>query len=223
MGKEIKLIAFDLDGVLINIKSSWQYIHDYVGSSTIVKRGRGIKLYSEGKISYQEWVDIDVQAMLIAKPTLSIHDIEEAFSKVKLEPSAKFVTKVLKNLGYKLAIVSAGIEQLAKRVANELGIDIVRANPLQFSKDGRLIGGIAMVEPLAKDKVIKDIAKQLGIELSEVAYIGDSEWDLSALKVVGLPIVLNCSKCLEQLDNAILINCLWEVLPIILRHRRNPR
>ncbi len=185
----------------------------------MIKRGRGAKLYMERKISYQEWVDIDVQAMIMARPTVTEKDIMEALKKVELETSAKFVTAVLRKAGFKLAIVSAGIEQLAHRVARELGIDIVKANPLLFSGDGKLIGGRAVVEPLAKDKALYDLAYELKIDLSEVAYVGDSIWDLPALEVAGLPIVIGCRECAEKVKRAVLVNCLWEILPVLLRYR----
>ena len=215
--RKVRLVAFDLDGVLVTIKSSWWYLHEYLGSSRIVKKSRGTKLYLEGKISYQEWIDIDVQAMISAKPGVTYKEIMKAFERVEIEPSAKLVTSILKKAGYKLAIVSGGIKQLAESIANKLGIDIVKANPLQFTNDGRLIGGLAVVEPLAKDKVLRDIANDMHISLSEIAYIGDSEWDIPALEIVGMPIALGCSECIEHLDRAILINCLWEVIPLLLR------
>jgi len=215
---KVKLVAFDLDGVLVTIKSSWWYLHEYLGSSTIVKRSRGARLYLEGKISYQEWIDIDVQAMISAKPNVTYRDIMEAFEGIEIEPSAKLVTSVLKRAGFELAIVSAGIKQLAENIASKLGIDIVKANPLQFSHDGKLTGGLAVVEPLAKDKILREIANELRISLSETAYIGDSEWDLTALGIVGVPIILGCSKCVEYLNRAILINCLWEIIPLLLKY-----
>ncbi|MDT7894905.1 MAG: phosphoserine phosphatase, partial [Desulfurococcales archaeon] len=59
-----KLLFLDLDGALVKIKSSWGYMHSYFGSSQDGIFERYFNLYSEGKISYQEWMKADIEHLL---------------------------------------------------------------------------------------------------------------------------------------------------------------
>ncbi len=80
-----KLLFLDLDGALVKIKSSWGYMHSYFGSSQDGIFERYFNLYSEGKISYQEWMKADIEHLLrrVGRPIYRM-ELEEAFSKVEI-------------------------------------------------------------------------------------------------------------------------------------------
>ena len=90
------------------------------------------------------------------------------------------------------AIVSAGIDLLAKRVAGDLGIDYVFANEVKVGSDGRLNGeGVLHVELMQKDKNIKALAQELHIPFSACAAVGNSCFDIPMFEVCGLGIAFN--------------------------------
>ncbi|HDN75646.1 MAG TPA: HAD family hydrolase, partial [Acidilobales archaeon] len=188
--EKLGVVAFDMDGVLVKCKSSWEYLHESVGSAQIVQQYRYRDMFVRGQISYIEWMKRDLEAILqVKKGKIGKKEIEYIFSKVEIEDYAQEVVSFIKSLGILTAIVSAGIDVLAERVARELGIDIVYANKLLFDETGYLRpNGIGVVNPLKKDVILMDISRQHKVPLNKFMFVGDSEWDLTAFKVVKYPV-----------------------------------
>ncbi len=187
-----RVLIFDMDGVLVKCRSSWKALHVAFGSEDIVERLKGAERFIGGEISYVEWMRLDIDAMTraLGRPP-SKDEVEHVLRSLELDEDAPTVVEELKRLGVLVGIVSGGIDILAKSVAERLGIpeDMVFANKLVFS-DGRLTGGEEVVDPLRKGELLKRLSLSLGIPLEEFAYVGDSTWDINALRVVGTPIML---------------------------------
>ncbi len=213
----VKLVVFDMDGVLVNIKSSWRYLHERLGSIVYVKDSMMGLDYFRRRVSYYEWVAHDVRAMLKARGRVHRSEIESIFNEVEINPEALTVVPRLKELGIKLAIVSGGIDILAERVGKVLGIERVLANGLAFNDEGYLIeGGYVRVKPLEKGEVIALVANEVGCDLDEVMFVADSEYDIPALDVVGYPVVYR-NREVHSLSGReyIYIDSLEEILNII--------
>lgn len=194
MPRNPKLVAFDLDGVLVQEKSSWGYLHRVFGTHELVDKSNYARLFESGSITYSEWMRLDLETIIRARGSVSCREVAEAFERVRITDGALEVVDYLRRRGVKMAIVSAGIESLAVRVARALGIDEVYANGLLCDEDGRLLPqGIEVVNPLKKGEVIARIARRHSVSLTETMYVGDSEWDCSAFEVVGIPVVLSSS------------------------------
>jgi phosphoserine phosphatase len=219
MCKEIKIIVFDLDGVLVKYRSSWGYLHEQIGSHKIVNERDDAEAFKKGEISYEEWMKRDISAMLRAREKITREDIVKIFASSELDEHAEEIVQFIKDLGIKTAIVSGGIDILANIVAEKLGIEIVYANKLKFDENGYLIPeGVKVVDPLRKDKVLIKISKTLNIPLNNFMYIGDSDWDKSAFKVVGYPVLYLRDNELPRLElNLYTIKSLKELKEIINR------
>ncbi|MDW8044931.1 MAG: HAD-IB family phosphatase [Nitrososphaerota archaeon] len=190
MPSRFKLVAFDLDGTLIEDKSSWLKVHKYFNTTS--KAEEYLRLYCQGKITYEEFMKKDIEAW--PKP-LHISKIIQILSTCKVRPEAKSVIQEIRNRGLEVAIISAGIEHLAKRVANELGIHHFFANKLCVDENGYLTGeGVMEVEPARKDKALRVLAERLGLSLSQCIAVGDSPLDSSFLKAAGLGLYLGSEK-----------------------------
>lgn len=187
----VKVVAFDLDGVLVESRSSWSTLHEYFGSNVIVNEAGEAEKFKAGLIDYVEWMRRDTEAIIKASGgKVRREDLERALLNYKLEDGAEELIQLLKKLGIHTAIVSGGIDILAKHVGERLGIDIVYANRLLFDDKGNLVpGGEEIVNPLRKSDILNKISMEFGIPLSEFMYVGDSDWDLNAFKVVGFPIL----------------------------------
>jgi len=189
--RKVYIVVFDMDGVLVECESSWEYLHRIFGSISIVRKRNYMGQFEHGLISYEEWMRRDLEAMINAKGG-SIHrdDIIRAFSGVKINDEAKDVINHLRSKGVRVAIVSAGIYDLADLIGKKLGIEIIYANKLIYDENGFLLPrGIEVVNPLNKDKVLREISVRFNIPLDKFMYIGDSEWDVSAFRVVGYPVL----------------------------------
>lgn len=68
--------------------------------------------------------------------------------------------------------------------------------PMIVIKDGKVSGEFVWPIGAGKEKkaeIIKHLCKDLGIKLKEVVYIGDSDTDIEAFKIVGKSIAFNSS------------------------------
>ncbi|MEM1622795.1 MAG: HAD-IB family phosphatase [Sulfolobales archaeon] len=208
MSRGLRLAVFDLDGVLVVERSSWEYLHRVFGTYELVSKASYAKDFKRGLITYSDWMKLDLESIIRARGTVLCRQIIEAFEKVEVVEGARELVTYLKSRGVITAIVSAGIDFLATRVANYLGIDEVYANKLLCDEEGKLLlQGIEVVNPLKKGEVIKEIAKKHGVDLLETMYVGDSEWDCSAFEVVGYPVALSSTliECDKLLNSSSLI------------------
>lgn len=190
------LLALDLDGVIAKVRSSWEYMHRYFGSSQKEVYRTYSRLYMQGRISYQEWMKADIEHLLRASGSeIRRQDLVDAFSRVEIYEHAEEVVRIARKAGAKVAIVSSGVEVLARLVAKRLGVRICLSNILIFDEEERLIpGGLPLVEPLRKDRVLRRISSALGTSLRDTIFVGDSVWDLSALSASGAPVLLSHSR-----------------------------
>lgn len=174
-----KLVAFDMDGTLVDVKSSWAAVHDHFGDHN----DEGVRLFNEGKISDEEFLRRDIAVWWKHAPDIDIEDLEAILATVPLMPGAVELLAGLHKARVRTAIVSGGIDVLARRIGRELGIDIVLANGFRVDRNGRLTGeGIIRVPIREKERVLAKLQADLGVAPSETASVGNSEIDVGMFK-----------------------------------------
>ncbi len=187
---KLELVIFDMDGVLTDIISSWKYIHDYFKTSN----DRSVDEYLKGKIDDMEFIKRDVSLWRENGKLVTEDKLIEILSDVPFMNGADKCIKTLKEKNIKTAIVSAGLDLLAKRTAEELRIDFVKSNGIKTDEKGRLTGeGILNVRLMYKDLAVKSLLKDLKIPLGQVASVGNSCFDIPMLEITGLSIAFNPS------------------------------
>jgi phosphoserine phosphatase len=188
MGR-IGLVAFDVDGVLVPIKSSWEYLHEVFG--TRKESRKYTELYRSGKISYYEWMYLDTYEWIARfNGKLPKRVIVTELEKIPINEEFKAVFTYVREIGAKSAMISGGINILVERVARHFNADFWFSNVLLFDDNDYLIpGGMPVVPADKKGEVLRGLANQLGLRKEEVVYIGDSPWDESAFKEAGLSII----------------------------------
>lgn len=192
MAKRVRIVLFDMDGVLANIHSSWEYLHSYFG--VLDEARKVMKEYEEGRFDYIEWMRRDTSLWLKKKEKIHIKELVKAFDRVELNPEIRLVGPELHKRGIIIGIVSGGIDLLARRVARELGADVWIANRLVFDKRGYLKpGGIPLVG-VDKTRAVRRILSEYGIPGENAMFVGDSRWDASAMRIVGYPVAYG-DKC----------------------------
>jgi phosphoserine phosphatase len=185
-----KLVAFDLDGVLVDTISSWVWVHDHFQ----VNNDHSLHAYLRGEIDYNEFMRKDIALWLSKQEKISIKDIERILSTAPLINGAKELLTELKEHDIKTAIISCGIDILANQIAGKLGIDYVIANGLKTDTDSFLTGeGILRIELADKGKPLKELLERNGIEKANSASIGNSYSDVGMFEVSGLGIAFNPS------------------------------
>ena len=183
---EVKLAAFDLDGTVLEHNSSWVAIHRHFGTEHM--GAASLRLYTEGKIDYREFMMRDISSW---PKGVSRSEITGVLSDYKLRREAPGVFEELRSRGIRTALVTSGIDILAKRVAKELQIDYWLANGLRFDRDGRLMPkGVGRVDPTRKDLAYQRLLKKAGIPSKRTIAVGDTIYDLAFLKSAGLGFML---------------------------------
>lgn len=184
MGR-LKLVVFDVDGTLVKIHSSWQHLHEGLGTWD---RGRQYaEKFSQGAISYEEWARLDAALW----KGLPLHRVQGIIRGVPYTPGAKRVIGTLRKRGLKVVLLSAGLSLVTGRIQRELGVDYSLANDL-IVKDGLLTGDVKVNVPFhGKEKVLRPILERFRVKMGDCAAVGDDETLVPLFQKVGLGIAFN--------------------------------
>lgn len=189
---DIRLVVFDVDGVLVPIRSSWGYVHEKLG--TLNESRLNYEAFMRGAIRYWEWMYLDTLAWIEARPGITRWDLEELFESIDLSPGADEAVEMLRSNSMEIALVSGGVEVLVEMVAQRLGVRHWICPALSYDPWGRLVpGGEPRLEADRKDRAVRNLAKRLGLSMRNVAFIGDSYWDLRGMREACLAIAVNPS------------------------------
>jgi len=189
-----KLVAFDMDGTLIEEDSCWWVIHRHF--NTHEKALANLRAYESGEIDYCEFMRRDI---VLWQPRPHISQIEKILGDLQPTPNASDVISEIKRRGYELAMITGGIDILAERIAHQLGIQHVLANGLAVDERGYLTGdGIFRVEPCLKHETLARLVDGLGVTLDECVAVGDSKYDSNFLKCAGLAVAVGCDTTLAS-------------------------
>jgi len=203
---QLRLVVFDVDGTLLKVRSSWQHLHEALG--TWDKGKQYAEQFSQGLISYEEWAELD--AFLWRGQPLE---------KVKLIIGGMpYTLGAEEKGGFRVVLLSAGLSLVTERIEREIGVDYALANDL-IVEDGVLTGDVKVNVPLdGKLDALQRIAGQFGVKLEECAAVGDDEGLVPVFEHVGLGIAFNPQdERLEKLARVIVKNGdLRHVLPHIV-------
>ena len=187
-----RLVVLDMDSTLIQ-----QEIIDELADLHGVKdRVAEITLRAmNGELDFEQSLRSRV-ALLKGAPDSVFRDVRE---RIELTEGAARFCKVLKRLGYRLAVISGGFVRVVEPIARELGLDYHFANRLEVV-DGKLTGGLVgpIVGPQRKADLVESLAQQEGIEMSQVIAIGDGANDLPMLALAGLGIAFNAKPAVQK-------------------------
>jgi phosphoserine phosphatase len=175
---EILLASFDMDGTVLQHESSWAAIHRRL--KTEHKGAASLKLYSQGLIDYREFMRRDIASW---PRGVTKGQVREILSGYKLRDEAPSTLAELRRRGIKTALVTSGIDILAKDVAEELEMDYWVANGLRFDRSGKVLPeGVGRVDPTRKDIAYLKLLRKVGIPAKRTIAVGDTIYDLRFLK-----------------------------------------
>jgi phosphoserine phosphatase len=209
---KLKLVIFDMDGVIADTISSWKYIHNYFGCNN----DKSVSQYLQGKISDEEFIKRDVSLWRQNGRPITKQKLTEILSSVPLMNGARECVDFLKKNKVKTAIVSAGLDILAERLGKDLKIEYIFANGIKTDNDDFLTGeGIVRVRLTHKDLKIRDLSKDLKIAFENMAAVGNSCFDIPMMELCGLGIAFNpgddCVK--KEADVVVENDDLYKIVP----------
>jgi phosphoserine phosphatase len=188
MGK-ISAVIFDLDGTLVRYRgaefeSSWGALATAAGVGAAASAL--LAEYLPKRDAYAEWVRKDA-ALLAGVP------VSQVAAHLFPAPYAAGVRVAVERLagGYRLGILSSGVDLVANWVRDDLGLDFARANRLEVV-DGRFTGrAVTCVDLWSKDRALEGVCAEQGLEVEDVCYVGDHVNDIPAMRRAGLAIAAN--------------------------------
>jgi len=176
------LVVFDMDGVLINERSSWRLVHEALGTSN----EDSFKAYMRGEIDDMEFMRRDIELWL-KKGLSRTSEIERILRRATLMNGFSECMEKLRGAGWTLAIISGGLDILAERLKTEGGFDHVFANGLAADEDGNLTGeGVLRVPLMDKGSVLRALVAEE--QFGPVVVVGDSIVDISMFEVSDLSV-----------------------------------
>ena len=195
---DYKLIAFDMDSTLINIKCVDE-IADAVGRKAEVAAITEAAM--QGHISdYKE--SLRQRVALLQGVTLAQMD-QIYHERLRLNPGAAELVAACKAAGLKVLLVSGGFTHFTDRIRDRLGIDFTRANQLEVA-DGALTGRMVdqawgdICDGAEKRTMLLHTCAQLGINPSQAIAMGDGANDLPMMGVAGLSVAYHAKPAVRE-------------------------
>jgi phosphoserine phosphatase len=189
-----KLVCFDVDGTLVdNVAYSWQIFHNFFKTDE-KKRELAKKRCFNGEITYLEWAEHDIKMWVEKGAKKQDFWCAMQDSGIRLMPGALETIKILRQKGYRLAIVSGTINIILDYVFPEYKefFEDIYLSRLYFDKDGNISKIEATEFDMAKKAdALKRIAKKEKISLKECVFIGDHHNDVEISKIAGLAIAFD--------------------------------
>lgn len=184
----VELVCFDMDGVLIDVGSSWVMVHRHFG----VENEASLRAYLNGEFDDAEFIRRDVRLWLDRKPEMDRSDFTEIFGKPPFMAGVEETVETLHAEGVETAIVSGGVNIIAEDIARRLRIPHVAANGFEYDADGHLTGEGVVKTPL-NDKALPvlEFARETDVPLDRVLSIGNSMPDVSMFEVTGRSIAFH--------------------------------
>ena len=183
-----ELVAFDLDGVIVAERSSWEWVHRHFG----VDNNDALLEFMERQIDDAEFMRRDIRLWKDINPDISLNDIKGILLEASVTAGSPETMKALTENGVKTCIVSGGIDMLADHIGASCGIDRTVSNGLAADAEGRLTGeGILRVKLREKGTALRSVLDEFGIPAEKCAAVGNSWVDITMFEVAGFSIAFN--------------------------------
>lgn len=187
-----RLVAFDMDSTLIEA----EVIDELAALAGVGEQVSAItERAMRGELDFAE----SFRARVALLAGLEESALAEVAARLKITEGAEHLIATLRKLGYRTAILSGGFTYFARYLQDRLGMDYVHANELDI-EDGRVTGRVTgtIVDGERKAQLLRQLAKDEGLDLQQVIAVGDGANDLPMLSAAGLGIAFRAKPLVKQ-------------------------
>jgi phosphoserine phosphatase len=187
-----RLVVFDMDSTLIQGEAIDELARMAgVGHQVAQITEDGMR----GKIDFKESL---IRRVALLKG-MDANVLSTVAQNLVLTEGAERVTRKLKQLGYKIGIISGGFEYFGKYLQQKLALDYVFTNRLEI-KDGKITGKLEgdIIDGYKKAEILRTIAKVENISLQQTIAVGDGANDLPMISIAGLGVAFQAKPIVEE-------------------------
>ena len=123
---------------------------------------------------------------------LSADDLDKYVDILQLNPGTFELIKILKSMGFKIALLSSGFNFFIKRIFETAGVDYAFSNTLEIDQTGIFTGNLEqpIITNDTKEELLDFIMQNENIRREQVIAVGDGSKSSHFIKNVGLSIAL---------------------------------
>jgi phosphoserine phosphatase len=187
-----RLVVMDMDSTLIRIEVIDELARAAGVGSEVSKITERAML---GEMDYDESLRQRVGLL----KGLPVAVLDQIAADLPLTDGAETLVRVLKRLGYSIAVISGGFSRAAEALKRRLDLDYAYSNNLEVAGGkltGRVVGPI--VNAQRKAELLETIAQAEGVLLDQVIAVGDGANDALMLDRAGLGIAFHAKPKLRE-------------------------
>lgn len=187
-----RLICFDMDSTLIKT----EVIDELADRAGVGEQVRAItESAMRGELDFQ---DSFKQRIALLKG-LDVSVLQDIAENLPIMEGADKLMSILKQCGFKIAILSGGFTYFGEVLKKRFGVDYVYANELEIM-DGKLTGNYLgdIVDGKRKAELLKLIAQVERIDLQQTIAVGDGANDLPMINLAGLGIAFHAKPKVKE-------------------------
>ncbi|MCX8119117.1 MAG: phosphoserine phosphatase SerB [Desulfobacterota bacterium] len=193
-----KVIVFDMDSTIVDgeiIDEMAKVLGLEREVATITERGM------KGEIDFTE----SLRARVSLLKGLKVKSLESIARSLRLTKGSEELIAALKEMGFKIALISGGFTYFTDYLKKRLGFDYAFGNELEI-RAGRLTGKVKgrVIDARRKAEIMDEICKREGVSREEVVAIGDGSNDRIMVANAGLGIAFNAKEVLKKVADGAL-------------------
>ncbi len=178
-----KLVVFDLESTLLEDFSLKNFLETIRGEVRSIDNTTRFLDDDKGRMA----ATVENAKML---KNIPVRDFERFSAILRLSPGSSELIRVLKSMGFKVAILSSGFDLFVKKILQEAGVDYAFSNTLQVDENDIVTGELE--EPVitdgTKEEILEFIMNVEKISRDQVIAIGDGSTRSHFIKNAGLSI-----------------------------------
>lgn len=117
-----RLVCLDMDRVLVDHLSTWQFVYDRLG----ISNDESFELYNQGLLDEWDWIKLDLALIKESRadgPLVTDGELRGLMEGMPMMPHWKELIGHLLDRGFHVAIVSGGLQQTARDIAAQFPSD----------------------------------------------------------------------------------------------------
>lgn len=120
---EKRLVCLDMDRVLVDHLSTWQFVYDNLG----ISNDESFELYNQGLLDEWDWIKLDIalikESRNSTEPPITDSELRGCMEGMPMMKNWRAFIQSLLDKGYYVAIVSGGLQQTARDIAAQFPSD----------------------------------------------------------------------------------------------------